>query len=212
MHPNPVFHTGSDTENLDFAAKRGFGVLSINGADAPLLAHVPFCIDCKRRVIEAHLMRSNPIVRELGEPKDAVLAVTGPDGYISPDWYGVIDQVPTWNYVAVHIRGFLSKRPDEELDGVLDRLSLEMESRISGKKPWKTAKMDQDIYGRMKRQIVPVEMTIANVDATWKLSQNKPAEAVDGAIGGIKGAGIGQETDDLIVLMAQARAARVTEE
>ena len=33
------------------------------------------------------------------------LIVEGPEGYISPDWYGVADQVPTWNYVAVHLVG-----------------------------------------------------------------------------------------------------------
>jgi len=62
--------------------------------------------------VHAHLVRSNPIAQCLraGERK-AVLAVSGPDAYVSPDWYARMpDQVPTWNYVAVHLRG--TRRPN----------------------------------------------------------------------------------------------------
>ena len=93
----------------------GFGVLAVgNGeADVPLLSHVPFIVAEDGAAVHAHLVRANPIARLLaaGE-RPAVLAVSGPDGYVSPDWYGAEpDQVPTWNYVAVHLRGTLRLRP-----------------------------------------------------------------------------------------------------
>ena len=59
----------------------------------------------------------NAVIRAV--PGPAVLAVIGPDGYISPDWYGtheqVPDQVPTWNYIAVHLRGILHPLPAQAL-------------------------------------------------------------------------------------------------
>ena len=63
-----------------------------------------------------HLVRSNPIARSAcraGAGCDD--RGVGPDSYISPDWYGVPDQVPTWNYVAVHLRGTLEQRPIAEV-------------------------------------------------------------------------------------------------
>ena len=43
MHPNPIYHDAEAVQNLDFARERGFGVLAVNGPDAPWLSHVPFC-------------------------------------------------------------------------------------------------------------------------------------------------------------------------
>ena len=94
-------------------------------------------------------MRANPIVRLLTNPIEAVIAVTGGDAYISPDWYGVENQVPTWNYVAVHLRGTLKRLQNQELRGILDRLSENMEARLEPKISWKIDKMDEDAYLRM---------------------------------------------------------------
>jgi len=114
MHPNITFRKATRDFNLDYAKHRGFGILSINGEDGPLSAHVPFTISPDGSYVEAHVMRSNPIARALKSPQPALLAISGPDGYISPDWYDVEDQVPTWNYVAVHLRGQLQLLPQEK--------------------------------------------------------------------------------------------------
>lgn len=122
MHQNPVFRQATDERNLAFARQRGFGVLSINnpaGDVAPLFAHIPFDLSADGRWMALHLMRSNPIVRALAEPVSAVVAVSGADSYISPDWYKTPDQVPTWNYVAVHLRGRLSLLPQKDLPALI---------------------------------------------------------------------------------------------
>ena len=107
MHPNSAFRQTSAAANLAFARARGFGMLTLNGPEGPLAAHVPFLIDAEGTALDLHLARSNPIARA-PLPASALMAVSGPDAYISPDWYGVADQVPTWNYVAVHLRGTLA--------------------------------------------------------------------------------------------------------
>jgi len=174
MHPNLAFHTHSDADNLAFARERGFGVLAVGVDGAPMLAHVPFVLSQDGKVVDLHLVRSNPIVRALDEPLPVRLAVSGPDSYISPDWYGVDEQVPTWNYVAVHLTGTLERRPDAELRGVLDRLSAEFEARLAPKNPWRADKMDKEALDRMMRVIVPFRLNVTGVDGTWKLAQNKP--------------------------------------
>ena len=172
MHPNPTFRAGADTATLAFLRARSFGVLAVNGAEGPLLAHVPFLLSEDAATADLHLVRSNPILRLLDA--DVAIAVTGPDGYVSPDWYGVPDQVPTWNYVAVHLRGRLSRLPDDAMHDMLDRQSAGFEDRLAPKTPWTTAKMDRGIVARMMRQIVPCRLEVTEIEATWKLNQNKP--------------------------------------
>ena len=177
MHPNPAFRTTALQDNLAFARARGFGILSMNGMDGPEAAHVPFLISGDASFAELHLARSNPVGRAcLSGPVPALIAISGPDAYISPDWYGSEDQVPTWNYIAVHLRGVLSALPDDHLRPHVDALSAEHETRFLPKTPWKSDKMSEGVMPRMMRMILPFRFDIASVEGTWKLNQNKTPE------------------------------------
>lgn len=200
MHPNPIFRGEDIARNIKFARDRGFGILSINGEDAPLMAHVPFELAEDGTELHLHLVRSNPIWRALTEPSPAVIAVSGPDGYVSPDWYGVPDQVPTWNYVAVHLRGVLHPLSGAALKGVLDAASAHFEAQLAPKRPWTSDKMAEGTLDRMMRQIMPCRLDVTEIQGTWKLGQNKPAAARRGAADQIA-TGLGQSLDKLSVLM-----------
>ena len=175
MHSNPAFRQVSQDRNLRFAAQRGFGVLAIDGG-GPLVSHIPFILAEDGAAVHAHLVRGNPIAERLREKeRAAVLAVSGPDSYVSPDWYGTdtADQVPTWNYVAVHIRGTLRRRADETLRAHLDALSARFENELRPKPPWTPARVSPDQLAALMRSIMPVELSIESVGGTWKLNQNK---------------------------------------
>lgn len=204
MHPNPAFRKTGEETNIAFARNKGFGVLAVNAASGPLLSHIPFQLTEDGSYLEAHLVRSNPIIRLLEAPVEAVIAVSSADAYVSPDWYGIKDQVPTWNYVAIHIRGKLERLDDAELHGVLERLTAAMENQLLPKKPWTSGKMDQQVYERMRRQIVPVAMRVEAIEGTWKLSQNKADEVRLAAAEGVTGHGIGTQTGLMADLMRQA--------
>ncbi|WP_299729149.1 FMN-binding negative transcriptional regulator [uncultured Tateyamaria sp.] len=205
MHPNPVFHTETDQANLAFARARAFGILAVNGAAGPVMAHVPFLIDEDGGWLNLHLVRSNPIARALKEPLQARIAVSGADGYVSPDWYEVPDQVPTWNYVAVHLTGTLELRDQGEMRDLLDRQSKHFEDQLEPKRPWKTDKMTPEVLDKMMRQIVPCRMKIEGVDGTWKLNQNKPDTVRLRAADHMDAYGMGMETRILAALMRGAK-------
>lgn len=131
----------------------------------------------------------------------ACIAISGPDGYISPDWYGNPANVPTWNYIAVHLRGEMSLADETGLREHLDALSAHFEARLAPKKPWTTAKMEPDALSRMMRMIAPVTMRIESIDGTWKLGQNKSEEARLGAAEGLESSAIGMELPALAELM-----------
>ena len=201
MHPNPIYRQSPPDQAIEFARDRAFGTLTVNGDEGPLASHVPFLLSEDGKIADIHLVRSNPIVRAISEPQKCLLAVNGADSYISPDWYGLDDQVPTWNYVAVHLRGTLEKLPNGAMRDMLDRQSAFFESRLLPKTPWKTDKMPDDVIERMMRQIVPVRLTITSVDSTWKLAQNKTTEARLAASNELDKHGFGLEPSTIGALM-----------
>lgn len=202
MHPNPAYRGVDAARCLAFARERGFGTLTLAGPDGPLASHIPFVLSEDGRALAAHVVRSNPIWRVLRDgPAQALMAVLGPDGYVSPDWYGAPEQVPTWNYVAVHLRGEMRLLKEDALHAHLDALSAGFERRLAPKTPWTTAKMDRDVLDRMMRTIAPVELAIESVDGTWKLGQNKDQTARVGAAEGMTASDIGSETGALAALM-----------
>jgi transcriptional regulator len=206
MHPNPAFRQVPRAAMVAFAGERGFGTLAVNAAPAPLLSHIPFFLDEEGNVAELHLVRSNPIVPLAREGVPAVISVSGPDGYISPDWYGVDGQVPTWNYIAVHLRGILEPLPEEELPQLLDRLSAVFEARLAPKPAWTRAKMATAAFERMLRMILPFRLRVEAVEGTWKLSQNKPEAARLAAADGLEQGGFGMETAALAAWMRRGGA------
>ena len=206
MHPNSVFRREPRESALKFARERGFGALTVAGPKGVLAAHLPFVLD-EGRVL-AHLVRVNPLARHLHSgPATALLIVSGPDGYVSPDWYGEPQLVPTWNYIAVHLRGELRLLDDTALGPILDRLSTEFETRLAPKPPWKTGKVDDGLLSRMMRQIVPIEMSLETVDSTFKLNQNRSDTARAGAAAALAVGGTpGMETRELAALMSREKA------
>jgi transcriptional regulator len=201
MHPNPAFRQTPADRNLAFARSRGFGVLTVNGDEGPLAAHVPFLLSPDGSSAELHLVRSNPVARALATPQAALLAVSGPDAYVSPDWYATDHQVPTWNYVAVHLRGTIALLSHDEMRDQLDRLSAEFENRLLPKPPWLTTKMPDEALDRMMRQIVPARLAVTRVEGTWKLNQNKTDMARLSAAGQIADSPVGSDPASIALLM-----------
>jgi transcriptional regulator len=103
--------------------------------------------------------------------------INGPDAYISPDWYGMDDQVPTWNYLTLELEGTVRQMDHEGLIGLLDDLTAQSEAKLAPKTPWHRDKMDAAKFDKLLDVIVGFEMEILAWRPTAKLGQNKPAEA-----------------------------------
>ena len=199
MHPNPIFRSTDTITALSFASEVGFGMLAANGSEEPMLAHVPFVIDGGSALL--HLMRSNPIARAAKDPLKATIAISGPHSYVSPDWYETDDQVPTWNYVAVHLVGTLVPLPAAKLSEVLEDLSTEFETRLLPKPIWTADKVEAEALSKMMRMIHPFRFEIADVRSTYKLGQNKTDSARLAVAKQIATNGFGYEVETLSKLM-----------
>lgn len=201
MHPNPIFHDATAVRNIAFARARAFGVLVVAAPDGPHISHIPFLLSGDAPAADLHLVRSNPIARMGEGPHEAKIVVSGPDSYVSPDWYGIEDQVPTWNYVAVHLAGRLERLPQDVMHDMLDRQSAAYEEQLAPKAPWTTAKMTPEVLEKMMRMIVPYRFTLTGVDGTWKLGQNKPDDVRVAAAREMADHGIGNEVAVIASIM-----------
>lgn len=102
--------------------------------------------------------------------------VHGPQAYISPSWYQSTKEhgrtVPTWNYTTVHFTGRLTFHTDP---GWLRDVVTRLTERYEADRPerwWVSDAPEKFIEGQL-RAIVGVEMTIEQIEAKDKLSQNR---------------------------------------
>ncbi|GIQ73253.1 FMN-binding negative transcriptional regulator [Bradyrhizobium sp. RD5-C2] len=161
--------------SLAFADARGFGIVCACDGGKPIASALPFYLtyaaDGTPRAL-FHVARHNPLVK-LANGSPWLLAVNGADAYVSPDWYVSPDQVPTWLYQAVHLTGPVRTLSDEELAVQIDVLSAKFEERLLPKKPWVSGKMTAARLEGMKKAIVGFEMTVEEVEGSFKLNQHK---------------------------------------
>lgn len=175
MHPAPHFRWKDQAAMRAFVADIGFGTLFAQTAEGPRVAHVPVVFRGEGR-IGFHLSRGNALARHLAEGATALFVANGADAYVSPDWYGLDDQVPTWNYRAVELEGAVTPIDADSLPALIDALSTDQERRLAPKPEWTRDKMTPGLFDKMMGAITGYEMTIAAWRGTDKLGQNK-AEA-----------------------------------
>ena len=187
MHPHPRFAWTDEAEILAFIADTAFCSVFAAGGKGPAVFHVPVIVHAPDR-IRFHVSRANRGAAGLDGAR-ALLSCLGPDAYVSPDWYGTPDQVPTWNYLAAEAEGPLRLLSDEELGGLLDDLSDVHEARLDPKPRWTRDKMSPGRFEKMLKAIVGYELVIEDLRGTRKLGQTKSAAETEGAIAGLEAAG-----------------------
>lgn len=176
MHPAPYFKETDDGALSALVAERGFGLIVGSDGARPVAAHAAVLLD--GRTLRFHLSRANALTPVLEAGGTALAVISGADAYISPDWYGLDDQVPTWNYLSVEMEGPVTPVGDEAATVLLDDLSAHFEGKLAPKPPWTREKMTPAYFDRLLRGIRAFEMRVERFEGVTKLSQNKPAEVV----------------------------------
>ncbi len=182
-----------------------FATLVTTGDGTAEANHIPFLLKGdtllpKGEVLAGHFARANPVWKTLAKGAEALVVFMGPHFYTSPNWYpskAVTGKgVPTWNYIAVHVRGTITLHDDAEwVRAHVDELSHEHEHFCD--KPWSPDEAPGDYIAGLIRAIVGVEIAITSIEGKWKLSQNRP----EGDAEGIRRALIAEGREDLAALL-----------
>jgi transcriptional regulator len=182
MHPASLFHTHDTQTLINRLRANPFAIVSANGDASPVIAHAPVLISDDGSEIRFHLSRNNALVSLLNDGALAKVVVTGDHAYISPDWYSLDDQVPTWNYLSVEADGLVTVLNTIETVQLVDDLSAVFEANLAPKPPWTRQKMGNGVFERIVRGIVGYNLAVRSLVGITKLSQNKPIAAQRGVV------------------------------
>ncbi len=108
-------------ENLSdvraFLAANSFGILVSQSEGKPWATHIPMEIAQNsdgKEVLVGHISKANLQAKHLENGGQFLAIFSGAHNYISSSWYDH-ENVPTWNYIAVHIYGSMRILTEIEL-------------------------------------------------------------------------------------------------
>jgi transcriptional regulator len=181
MYVPPPYQEARRDVMLAAIAARSFGTLitaGTAGAAGLKITHVPFALigDFDAETLIAHVARSNPQWKDIADGAETVASFLVDDAYISPGWYPSKAEtgkvVPTWNYVAVEVRGTAAVVEDQsQLLELVNVLTARHERGRSA--PWSTEDAPADYTKALLRGIVGVRLHINELTGAWKLDQKK---------------------------------------
>ena len=203
---NPKHFAETDrAAQLALVDRHPFGTLMTVSGGRLSISTIPFLLGADRASLIGHVARANPHWHEFAAATDVAVGFIGPHAYISPNWYGSPNMVPTWNYVAVEVRGTIELLESREarLD-VVDRLSARHEAVLP--QPWRSAKMDPTLRDKLLDAIVAFRVSIASIQAKAKLGQNRKPDDVRGAAAALRTLSTLSAEEQLAALMLDAIA------
>lgn len=150
------------------------------GAEGMRVTRIPFAADFEDGVLKrlrAHLNGQNPQGAAL-DGAEALVAFSGPDSYVSPNWRTASDRGATWDYTAVHVWGRARVRTDRAFfDQLIGDLASAAEARhagLSDKPQWSMKNVTEDYVERLRPKLCAFEIAVSRIEGIAKLHQNFP--------------------------------------
>lgn len=163
------FENNNRSEILDFVQANSFGTIVSSGTKT-LATHIPLDIDSSGKFLSGHISAANPQAKELIDGAEVLCIFLGPHAYVSSSWYNH-QNVPTWNYIAVHIYGRVRLTSGSE---TVEALKVTLDKYEAGSEnPVSKEDFSGDYLAKSIRGIVSFQIEISTIKASYKLSQNR---------------------------------------
>jgi transcriptional regulator len=179
MYTPKHFQNHNTAEIKEFIQQYGFGILVSQGSESLQATHIPLELSADETKLTAHISRGNPQWKNIESVKEILAIFSGPHSYISSSWYNH-ENVPTWNYIAVHVYGTIRIVEGEALRDSLKHLVNKYEK--DSEKPVSLESLSPDYVNRALQGIVGLEISITRIEASYKLSQNRDDENYNNVI------------------------------
>lgn len=168
MNYPPKIHQDDDQNHLLEVIKSYplAAIISVKD-NKPLITHLPLIWDGEKLI--GHLDKFNPQAALLNGNQDITVIFSGPQCYISPSIYNT-EQLPTWNYVKVHLQGTVKEiTSNEEIKNSMITMTEFLE-QPDGKYALDPDNPDMAKYLPFVKGF---EITITHWEGKFKLSQNR---------------------------------------
>lgn len=176
----PKYYREEDhREILYFLKQNNFPAIVSFDGDKPMATHTPVEITEGKNseiTICGHISRANPQWKTF-DKHEILLIFQGAHTYISPRWYSHVN-VPTWNYMVIHVYGNARIVQNDELFELLRRLVHNHEANTQ----YSLESLPQDFVQQQMKGIVGFAIDVTRIDAGYKLSQNRNDEDHDNIV------------------------------
>lgn len=170
MYTPKNFQNTDAQEIQDFIRKNGFGILVSTVENKLWATHIPLVLSDDGTKLIAHISRANKQWKDFRANEEVMVIFNGPHSYISSSWYNH-ENVPTWNYIAVHVYGTIQIIEGDRLYQSLKQLVDKYEKNSAC--PVDVERMSTEYVHRQMQGITGFEIEITRTEATYKLSQNR---------------------------------------
>ena len=168
MMYSPKYAIETDRKLIDSIIEEyPFATLIFQENDKIEAFHLPLVLDNEKLI--GHMAKANPAWEAI--ENSSILAIFhGPHCFISPDWYGKAGNVPTWNYISIHIKGICKVIHDNSfLKSAIIKLGKQSDSDFLIEK-------NIDDHDGLLNGVVGIEITVQDIFAKFKLAQSKSVE------------------------------------
>lgn len=178
MYIPKLYREEDPAEILSFLRQNDFPALVTYDGQRPVATHLPVEVVQEQAglTIYGHMARANPQWRSFGG-QEALFIFQGPHTYISARWYGHVN-VPTWNYMIVHVYATLRPVEGEELYALLSRLVEKHEAASS----YRLETLAQDFVSKEMKGVAGFAAVVTRIEAAYKLSQNRNEQDYENVI------------------------------
>lgn len=172
MYIPDLYKNENQEEITQFLFENSFGIL-VNRTNGKLWAtHIPLEFEQTKEgksILFGHISKENPQWESFESDVNVLAIFSGVHSYISSSWYEK-ENVPTWNYIAVHVYGKVKIIEGDAVITSLKKLTDKYEAHSEN--PVRI----EDLSEKTMRQvsgIVAFEIEIESIEAVKKMSQNR---------------------------------------
>jgi transcriptional regulator len=187
-----------------FIRENSFGILVSVKDGLPVGTHIPLLLGKDaddRDMLTGHISKGNEQKYSLANGSKVLVIFAGPHAYVSPRWYTQMN-VPTWDYISVHVYGEVRFMEGQELKDALSRLTDNYEQHLP--QPVRIDEIPEKSFEENFRGIIGFGIRITEIQAAYKLSQNRDKESYHNVIAHLRE---GDELSGKIASEMQERSA-----
>ncbi|RNB84747.1 FMN-binding negative transcriptional regulator [Brevibacillus fluminis] len=166
----PKYYRMEHDKAVQLMKSNPFALLITVDGYRPLATHIPLEIreDEGKIYATGHIAYGNMQKKTLENNREVLLVFQGPHAYISSSWYE-IEEVPTWDYLAVHAYGTARVISGDELKSALETMLAHYESHRENGRLWDS--FDLELLESEMKGIVGFEIEITSIQGAAKMSQ-----------------------------------------
>jgi transcriptional regulator len=174
MHIPKLYREEDRTRIIEFLKGNGFPALVSHDGEKLVATHLPVELlegaDGSLTIL-GHMSRANPQWKSFGE-QEVLLIFHGAHTYISPRWYNHVN-VPTWNYMNIHVYGKVRMLEGQELHDLLSQLVQKHEANTG----YSMEGLPAEMVAKEIKGVAGFALEVTRIDAGFKLSQNRDDES-----------------------------------